>query len=221
MVHYASYYRWLVVSRYLRIDPQATSVLDVGCDDGFFLSQISLPFKVGVDLKPRLGTFTSFPILCADGCYLPFPDESFDNVFAFDVIEHVEDDDTFLQSLIRVLAKGGRLWLSTPCASSKLFPPWLTAKAARAWGHVRNGYDVTELVGRFPQGFQVKAVLWDAPSFRLFYVLLRLISSVSPTLARWATQACFWIDKRLVRGKTGAIFLEVTKDPSCKMVDRS
>ncbi len=56
MVHYARYYRWLVVSEYLRIDPQATSVLDVGCDDGFFLSQISLPFKVGVDLKPRLET---------------------------------------------------------------------------------------------------------------------------------------------------------------------
>jgi SAM-dependent methyltransferase len=211
MVHYASYYRWLVASRYLRIDPRVTSALDVGCDDGFFLSQISLPFKVGVDLKPRPGTLTSFPILCADGSYLPFPDGSFDNVFAFDVIEHIEDDDTFLQSLVRVLAKRGHLWLSTPCASSTIFPSWLTAKAARAWGHVRNGYDVTELVGRFPQGLQVKAVLWDAQSFRLFYVLLRLISSLSPTLARWAAHACFWIDKRLVRGKTGYIFLEVTR----------
>ncbi len=32
-MHFASYYRWLVIKKYLGIEPSRTSVLDVGCDD--------------------------------------------------------------------------------------------------------------------------------------------------------------------------------------------
>jgi SAM-dependent methyltransferase len=45
---------------------------------------------------------------------LPFADASFDLVCAFDIIEHVEDDDAALSELTRVVRDGGALILSTP-----------------------------------------------------------------------------------------------------------
>jgi SAM-dependent methyltransferase len=45
---------------------------------------------------------------------LPFEDESFDLVTAFDVIEHVENDQQVFNELTRVLKPGGRLIFSVP-----------------------------------------------------------------------------------------------------------
>ena len=45
---------------------------------------------------------------------LPFRDEVFDAVGAFDVVEHCEPEDRALAELRRVLVPGGRLLLSVP-----------------------------------------------------------------------------------------------------------
>ena len=45
---------------------------------------------------------------------LPFADESFDLVTAFDVVEHVENDRRVFAELTRVLKPGGRLMFSVP-----------------------------------------------------------------------------------------------------------
>jgi SAM-dependent methyltransferase len=45
---------------------------------------------------------------------LPFPDGRFDPVCAFDIIEHVEDDDGALKELNRVAAPGAVLLVSVP-----------------------------------------------------------------------------------------------------------
>jgi SAM-dependent methyltransferase len=45
---------------------------------------------------------------------LPFADASFDLVCAFDIIEHVEDDNAALAELARVARLGGTVMLSTP-----------------------------------------------------------------------------------------------------------
>jgi hypothetical protein len=49
-MHFASYYRWLVATRYWGL-PQtfSTPVLDIGADDGLFLSAIESPYKVGIE----------------------------------------------------------------------------------------------------------------------------------------------------------------------------
>jgi SAM-dependent methyltransferase len=49
----------------------------------------------------------------ADGMRLPFPDQSFDLVLSHAVIEHVADAPLYLQECRRVLAAGGRCFLST------------------------------------------------------------------------------------------------------------
>lgn len=53
---------------------------------------------------------------------LPFGDNSFDLVAAFDVVEHVEDDQRVFIELTRVLKKGGHLIFSVP-----LHPAYWTA----------------------------------------------------------------------------------------------
>lgn len=49
---------------------------------------------------------------------LPFDDDSFDLVTAFDVIEHVENDQQVFGELTRVLKPGGRLIFSVPLHSA-------------------------------------------------------------------------------------------------------
>jgi SAM-dependent methyltransferase len=52
--------------------------------------------------------------VCGSATALPFGDESFDVVSAFDVVEHCEDDVLAVSELARVLAPGGRMLLSVP-----------------------------------------------------------------------------------------------------------
>jgi len=52
--------------------------------------------------------------VCGSAMALPFVDEAFDVVAAFDVVEHCEDDTVAVSELARVLAPGGRMMLSVP-----------------------------------------------------------------------------------------------------------
>jgi ubiquinone/menaquinone biosynthesis C-methylase UbiE len=51
-----------------------------------------------------------------DGVFPPFPypDESFDSIVTFQVIEHVKKDEQFLSEIFRVLKKGGKALITTP-----------------------------------------------------------------------------------------------------------
>ncbi len=52
--------------------------------------------------------------VCGSAEALPFVDEAFDVVAAFDVVEHCENDALAVSELARVLAPGGRMLLSVP-----------------------------------------------------------------------------------------------------------
>ncbi|MBK7468581.1 MAG: class I SAM-dependent methyltransferase [Saprospiraceae bacterium] len=75
-------------------------------------------------------------------------ENTFDYVITFQVIEHIENDKSFLQEINRVLKPGGKLILTTPNKIQSLTRnPW----------HVRE-YTVDELVSLFEQcGFKVNA----------------------------------------------------------------
>ena len=49
---------------------------------------------------------------------LPFPDEKFDLVCAFDVIEHVADDESAISEMYRVCKASGHLFLTVPAFQS-------------------------------------------------------------------------------------------------------
>jgi len=186
-------------------------VLDVGCDDGYFLSQTRAALKAGVDLNPPPVEKQYFPVIKADACHLPFARGVFDNILAFDIIEHIQDDRAFLHAIVDVLAEGGTIWLSTPSDRFKMFPPFLTKRAHRGWGHVRVGYSAKALRDKMPPGVEVAFRFWNEPVFRASYLLLRLLDMVSPALANRAAELCAWLDSMFSEGLSGHIFAEVRK----------
>lgn len=51
---------------------------------------------------------------CADVCAIPYPDGSFDLVVAFDVMEHVKDDQQMVNEIYRVLKPDGHYVFTVP-----------------------------------------------------------------------------------------------------------
>jgi SAM-dependent methyltransferase len=99
-----------VLGPYLR-QPRVT--LDVGSADGPSVAWMRTTGRqVHLDLFP--GGLTPGEGVCGSATALPFADEAFDVVGAFDVIEHCEDEGLAMSELARVLAPGGRMLLSVP-----------------------------------------------------------------------------------------------------------
>lgn len=66
-----------------------------------------------IDVR-KIGLAAGYDFIIADGRCLPFKDEAFDAVASFDVIEHIDRDDLFLNEAFRVCKKGGNFILGTP-----------------------------------------------------------------------------------------------------------
>jgi SAM-dependent methyltransferase len=104
--------------------PASPRILDAGCGTGTNLLEYRRLGEVhGVDAFPEaielcrergLDDVVEAPVE-----QLPFEPDSFDLIFATDVIEHLEDDVLALRELHRVAAAGARLILTVPAY------PWL------------------------------------------------------------------------------------------------
>src|SRR4051812_10372097 len=98
-------------------------VLDAGCGLGYgaaMLADGGAASVTAVDIAPEIvdvardqaGDRVRFET--ADVRSLPFPDDAFDLVVCFEVIEHVDEQESALDELRRVLAPGGLLVVSSP-----------------------------------------------------------------------------------------------------------
>jgi len=107
---------------YVQIAPQLKGdVMELGCGWGrgiecFQLDQIRY---IGVDKNKSLisDLQANYPLCNFQHLTLPdlsiFENNSFDHIIAFQVIEHIENDELFLKEIHRVLKPGGKLHLST------------------------------------------------------------------------------------------------------------
>jgi ubiquinone/menaquinone biosynthesis C-methylase UbiE len=100
----------------------ATRVLEVGCGPGFITRELLLVFPdaaiTAIELDPgllamaatsRLGTDPRVTFIQGDVTEAPLAEESFDVVLVRMVLQHVPDPVSFLESVRRALAPGGRL----------------------------------------------------------------------------------------------------------------
>ena len=105
-----------------RFAPDCERFLEIGCGTGFVLGRIhaELPaaelwgseiFSAG--LAVAAGRVPSARFLQMDARAIPFRDE-FDVIGAFDVIEHIEEDEAVLSGVRDALRPGGSLLLTVP-----------------------------------------------------------------------------------------------------------
>jgi SAM-dependent methyltransferase len=105
-----------------RCFPDATSFLEIGCGTGFVLSGLRQNFPAlqlaGSEIytnglrfaEKRLPGVNLFQM---DARRLPF-DLEFDVIGAFDVLEHIDEDELVLAGLFRAIRPGGGLMLTVP-----------------------------------------------------------------------------------------------------------
>lgn len=129
------YYRHLFpYSEAMHRIPRNARVLEVGFGSGYGAHFLSTRFPdiLATDMSDEAVSYAQqrYPGIRfrrAAATDLPFPADSFDAVVSFQVIEHVSDDQRYVQELHRVLRPGGVLLLTTPNRRLRLLPfqrPW-------------------------------------------------------------------------------------------------
>lgn len=130
----------LITSLLSRYFPAAEAMMEVGCGSGFVLSAVaetrSWHRLVGSELhltglniaRKRLNNRAELVQLDAR---MIAARDVFDVIGAFDVLEHIEDDDAVLAAMHRAVSTGGGIMLAVPQH------PWLWSRADEDALHVR------------------------------------------------------------------------------------
>jgi SAM-dependent methyltransferase len=140
-----------------RYFPEARSFFEVGCGTGVVLATLrerhpalalagGEPFAAG--LETASARLPGVPLYVLDGRALPFEAE-FDVVGAFDVLEHVDEDELVLAQMRQAVKPGGGILVSVPQH------PWLWS-AVDEFSRHRRRYRGRELVEKVERaGFEV------------------------------------------------------------------
>ena len=144
----------------------AGRILDVGSADGPSVGWLEGSRRTCVDVDIRgLGPGD----VCASATSLPFADDTFDVVSAFDVIEHIEPESAVVDELARVLRPGGRLLVSVPAYN------WAWSDHDTVNGHHRR-YTRGRLVAAVERaGFKVERATYAFAGVFPFFAAERLL----------------------------------------------
>lgn len=143
-----------VIKKYF---PGFQSLLEVGCGSGYVLSGIAGAFPqarlVGSEifvagLEVAASRVPQAQLVQMDARKLPYLNE-FDVVAAFDVIEHIDEDETVLQNFFRAVKPGGGCVITVPQHK------WLWSPADEGACHKRR-YSAAELHNKMEAaGFKI------------------------------------------------------------------
>ena len=101
----------------IKISPKA-KILEVGCGSGQNLLLWKEQNPTGLDISLEAiekAKDEGLTVLQGDvNTKLPFANESFDIIFALDIIEHVEDDAAAIKRLVDLLKPNGKLIINVP-----------------------------------------------------------------------------------------------------------
>ena len=118
------------------------TVLEVGSGEGYGIIELAPKAdhyiavdKYNTDISDELKKENNITFIQAEVPPLKgIEDNSVDFVVTFQVIEHIDDDEIFLQEIHRVLKPGGKLILTTPNSMMSLTRnPWHTREYTPRW----------------------------------------------------------------------------------------
>src|SRR3989344_65014 len=107
------------------IKTKNSNILEIGCGTGFVLSHLEkMGYKTtGLDIYPEALKYarkrTKSQLICANIQKDEIPGR-YDAVGLFDVLEHIDDDASFLKSTKKLLKRNGMLFITVP-ADKKLW----------------------------------------------------------------------------------------------------
>jgi len=147
----------LIIWAFNAYKPNAHSFLEVGCGTGFVLSGIAKAYsdmvlngsEIFLDgLSYAIERVPTASFMQMDARRIPFLEE-FDTIGAFDVLEHIDEDEVVLTQLYKALKPNGVLLLTVPQH------PWLWSAADEYACHMRR-YKAKELFDKIRRsGFKV------------------------------------------------------------------
>jgi SAM-dependent methyltransferase len=116
---YEHWHRYLLAREYAA----GKRVLDIPSGEGYgshLLAGVA-ESVVGIDIAPDAVAHASekyrrdnLSYLCASGTQVPLPDASFDFIVSFEMIEHIHEQDAFLDEVNRLLKPDGVFLISSP-----------------------------------------------------------------------------------------------------------
>ena len=136
----------LIVWALRRSFPRIQRYLEIGCGTGYVLEGVAKAYPetslVGseifsVGLPYAASRVKAAELIQMDARHIPYEGE-FDVIGAFDVLEHIEEDEMVLEAMWRALVPGGGVVITVPQH------PWLWSTSDENACHVRR-YRITEL----------------------------------------------------------------------------
>ncbi len=109
-----------ILDKYMSPDSmKGEKAVDLGCGTGLILSELnSYTLTTGVDFSLLALSFCKKrgikDLVCADVSTLPFKDNSFDLIFALDLLEHIPDDYALMREIHRICRPGGKVMTTVP-----------------------------------------------------------------------------------------------------------
>jgi len=99
-------------------------ILDLGCGTGlttFYLAVRGDVVGLDLDVSRAQRDFSELKFVQGSAEYLPFKNEQFDEIYCYDVLEHVDDLQKTLLEISRTLKKNGKLIADVPFWKSEKF----------------------------------------------------------------------------------------------------
>ena len=157
-------------------------VLDVGVGTGRLLNIIEAREKFGIDISiPYLKKVKKLGIdvICSKVEDIPYENESFDIVFATDILEHVLDLNKAIKEITRLLKPKGYFILRVPYKED--IENYLKEEYPYKFSHLRN-FDISTIKAFFTRIFNYDIIdyCFSQPYYKPNNAKLRLLSEKSP-----------------------------------------
>ncbi|WP_075341179.1 class I SAM-dependent methyltransferase [Tenacibaculum agarivorans] len=135
------------------------NTLEIGCGEGYgvdiyynYISNLTLIDKSNYPVELLRKKYPDASVIRQKVPPLKnIPDNYFDTIIAFQVIEHIKNDNLFLDEIYRVLKPGGKVYITTPNANKTI--------ARNPW-HYReyNFLELENLVQRYFSQFTIQGI---------------------------------------------------------------
>lgn len=174
-------------------------VLEAGCGDGTWLVWLKKAFPsvriYGTDLSPnalRLSKARGVSVTECDIRHSPFPDEEFDLIISWGVVEHLDETEIAIHEHVRMLKVGGMFMLEAP---NRMRSHFVEYRIGNVLFHRRTQYrmmvehrkfytfrQLKKMAQSYP--YRTKVLLYGNGPVLIFSGIMPPVESIIPSLIR-------------------------------------